>query len=326
MATVAPVARSTPLVAPLIALAVATLGACDTPGGRAPSTRDATSSTTADASTTRDGASSDVGASDVCALWNAARADLREGSWTGSAASCDPGDVLDPGRAHALQQVNVYRALARLPAVALDDAKDAAAQACALLMHANNDIQHQVPTSWRCYDALGAAAAGLSNLATTPAVVAVDLYITDEDVPTLGHRRWLLSNSLGPIGVGSTSRFSCLHVIGGAGNAGARWTAWPPPGDVPYEALEHGSGLSTDHAGWSIQSDDLDLRRAEVSVTRDGAVLDVATEVAASGYGSTFALRIVPSGWRTTAGATYHVAVRGLLEDLDYDVHVVACE
>ncbi|MFO0749989.1 MAG: CAP domain-containing protein [Myxococcota bacterium] len=309
--------------------AVAPLAACDTPGGgRSSVATDAAATTptttTRDASTSSGDANGDGLA--VCARWKADRADLDEGSWTGSTQSCDAGALLEPGHGHALAQVNLYRFLAGLPPVAEDATKSEAAQACALLMHANNDIQHVVPTSWHCFDQIGASAAGLSNLATTPAVSSIDLYITDEDIPTLGHRRWVLSNSLGPIGIGSTSRFSCLHVIGGDGRANARWTAWPPPGDVPYEALEHGRGESTDAAGWSVQSDAIDLRGANVTVTRDGTELDVQVRELASGYGSTFGLGIDPVGWQTEPGATYHVAVRGLSEDLDWDVHVVSCQ
>ena len=101
--------------------------------------------------------------------------------------------------------------------------------------------------------------------------------MTDQDVDNLGHRRWLLSNSLGPIGVGSTSSFSCLQVLTGSGDARARWVTWPPPGDVPVQALHIAGWMDVDKAGWSIQSDYIDLRGGEVTVTRDG--IEVATDV-----------------------------------------------
>jgi len=313
-------------------------GGCDTPGGRGAGTT--TNDTTATTSTARpDASSSDVGGevggapSDevaaVCERWLADRAQSAEGTWTGSTASCDPGDVLEPSRTNTLIQVNLYRWLAGLPPVTADPDKNAAAQACALVMHANNSIEHDVPTSWRCRDASGVEAAGLSNLATTPGVQAVDLYMTDEGVDNLGHRRWILSNSLGPIGMGSTSRFSCLHVLTGQGRAGPRWTAWPPPGVVPYEALEHGAGfwsLSTDGGGWSVQSDTIDLRGAEITVTRGGEPLAIRTWTLDSGYGSTFGVGFRPDGWATQPGATYHVLVTLAREELEYDVHVVSCE
>ena len=63
---------------------------------------------------------------------------------------------------------------------------------------------------------------------------------------TFGHRRIILSNRLGPIGLGSTGQggASCMQNIGGTGNAGKTWVAWPPPGPFPMQA--YGSG--TPHA------------------------------------------------------------------------------
>lgn len=317
---------------------------CDDPGSRSTERFDTlgprtdtveagdTASTARDATDAADGTASGdtsgpdvVGDGSVCARWNADRAQRTEGAWTGSASSCTAGDVLSPGRDNALRQVNLYRWMAGLPAVELSEAKNEAAQACALLMQANRTIDHEVPTSWKCYEPVGAATAGLSNLATTPGVLAVDLYMTDNDVPTLGHRRWILSNSLGPIGVGSTSGYSCLHVINGTGRAGARWTAWPPPGEVPVEAIHMGQGLDVDTAGWSIQSDTVSFAGATVRVLRGGEERAVTVSQAAQGYGSAYALRIVPKGWKTAVGETYQVEVTLAREVISYSFSVVQC-
>ncbi len=178
-------------LAPLVvSSSLSLLSACDTPGDRAgpatTSTATATADTSGDASSgrpdtggTTDG---DPEVTAVCDRWNADRRARDEGTWTGSVADCDPGDVLDPGRENTLRQVNLYRWLAGLPAVATDAAKNASAQACALIMHANDTIEHVVPSSWRCREPLGAQSAGLSNLATTPGVEALDLYMTDEGI------------------------------------------------------------------------------------------------------------------------------------------------
>ncbi len=266
----------------------------------------------------------EASASPVCARW---RADYGGGGgrWTGAVASCDPGTYEAPGPEDALRQVNLYRWLADLPEVGLDPDKSADAQACALMMHANDTIEHVVPESWECWTREGAAAAGLSNLATTSAVQSVDLYMTDNGVPNLGHRRWLLSNSLGPIGVGSTSRYSCLHVLGGEGDARARWVAWPPPGEVPVQALHIEGWLDVDSAGWSLQSDYIDVRRGEVTVMRNGTRLSVSTWVLDAGYGSSFGLGIRPVGWRTAVGETYEVTVTGLAEAITWSFTVVDC-
>ena len=158
---------------------------------------------------------------------------------------------------------------------------------------------------------------------------AVDLYMVDPGNPsTMGHRRWILSNSLGPIGIGSTSQYSCLWVIGGQGQAGKAWTAWPPPGIVPLEAIyvPEVGWSDVDQTGWTIQSETIDLGAAKVSITEGGVDRPVKLTTLGSGYGSKFAVSLVPQGWKTAAGKTYTVKVDGVPQPFSYDVQVVQCE
>lgn len=297
-----------------LASSVAASAGCDEPGDRAAS-QDASSSDTPDAvGDTTPGADVDPDeARAVCDRWRADRAALAEGTWTDfSVARCEPGVLSEPGPDNALRQLNLYRWLAGLPPVTLDTAKSEDAQACALAMHANRAIEHTLPADWACRSDEAVAAARLSNLATVPAVKAIDLYMDDEGIDSLGHRRWLLSNTLGPVGVGSTSQYSCLHVIGGRGNAGARVTTWPPAGLVPIQALFPASWADIDQAGWSVQSDTVPVHRAlEVRVERDGAPVEVATWTLDEGYGSAYGLGLRPVDFRTGVGSTYRVTVEG---------------
>jgi hypothetical protein len=250
---------------------------------------------------------------------------MSEGAWSGSVGSCDAGDIAASGRENALRLVNLYRWLCDLPAVTDDDAKNAGNQECALMMDANGDLNHYPPTTWTCYTEAGAGSAGQSNIATAPAVSAVDLYMVDPGNPTtIGHRRWILSNSLGPIGIGSTSSYSCMNVLYGSGSAGAAWTAWPPPGPVPFEAFAP-SWTSVDQTGWTVQSDSIELSGADVTVTMDGDELPVTVTALLSGYGSSSAISFIPSGWSTAAGNTYHVSLSGISSTIEYDVEVVDC-
>lgn len=254
----------------------------------------------------------------VCDRWRADRQSRAEGTWSGGDTdSCEPGTLSMTGQENTLVQVNLFRWLAGLPPVELDAARSEDAQACALTMHANRDIQHVIPDAWRCQSEASASAARLSNLATLPAVSAVDLYMDDEGIDSLGHRRWILSNSLGPIGVGSTSQYSCLHVLGGRGRADARFTAWPPPGLVPLQALFSQGWADIDEAGWSVQSDTVPVHRAtEVTVKKDGVVVEVDTWVLDEGYGSAFGLGIRPRGFKTELGSTYEVTIEGSAFDV----------
>ncbi len=261
----------------------------------------------------------------ICSRWKSDRQNLAEGTWTGSVSSCVAGDVTGDGRANALKLVNLYRWLCGLPAVGTDANKDSSAQACALIMDANNKLSHSPPSTWACHSASGAAAAGKSNIASTAGVKAVDLYIADPgNETTMGHRRWILNNKLGPIGLGSTSSYSCMHVIGGSGYGNNVWTAFPPPGPVPA-GLFTASYASVDSTGWTIQSESINLASAKVTITEGGQNKPVTVATLQSGYGSKYAIVIRPQGWTSTAGKTYKVSVTGISQPINYDVQVVSC-
>jgi uncharacterized protein YkwD len=263
----------------------------------------------------------------VCRRWVCDTMDLSEGTWSGSTATCTAGDISATGRANALKLVNVYRFLGDLPEVTTDPGFDQAAQACSLMIDANSALNHDPPTSWNCYSALGAGGAMTSNEATTAAVTAIPLYMVDPGNPTtIGHRRWLLSNSLGPIGVGSTDSWSCLKVIGGSGSAGHAWTAWPPPGPFPVDAMFDAFGQSVDSTGWSVQSDSIDLDGANVQVVRDGTdTMSVTVAHLLPYYGSMWALTFTPQGWTMQAGHTYAITLTGVTTPISYTVEAVGC-
>jgi hypothetical protein len=262
----------------------------------------------------------------TCARWNGDRADLGEGTWSGNVAACDPGDISPEGRANALKLINLYRWLADLPAVVTDPERDRQAQACSLMMEAEGSLSHEPGTDWACYTEEGAEGASSSNISGGGGVVSVDRYMLDQgNATTIGHRRWTLSNSLGPIGLGSTGNgASCFQNLRGSGRAGKPWMAWPAPGIIPLQAM--GTGRQTiDSTGWSIQSDDVDLGDAVVTVTSGGADMPVTVTQLMGGYGSRYAIRFNPNGWTTTAGQTYSVSVTGTDTPIAYDVQVVTC-
>lgn len=263
----------------------------------------------------------------VCARWRADRADRAEGTFTGNADQCLPGDITAPGRANALKVLNLYRFIADMAPVPSDATLDAKAQSCALMMHANGVLNHTPPTTWKCYDATGAEAAARSNLAHVPAVEAIDQYMNDfGNETTLGHRRWILANRLRWVGIGSAPNGSCLWVIDGNGTELKPWRAWPAPGPFPFEATNNGGiGLPLDVTGWSVQSDVIDLRTATVTVTDGGQHRPVVVNRLESHAGSRTAIRFVTSGWVSEVGHTYRVEVGGVTPPIAYDVEMVAC-
>ncbi len=276
-----------------------------------------------------DGGARDLDASSgesVCERWLADRADLAEGAWSGSAASCDPGEILEPGPENALRLVNLYRYLAGLAPVIRDPALDAAAQACALMMHAEGRLSHDPTTDWACYSAQGADGAARSLEDLAPVVAAIDVYMIDPgNETTLGHRRNILSQWLQAVGIGSTDRASCLST-----DIPSQWIegfiAWPPPGQFPMEAIEPLPWLgSLDDVGWSIQTTTIDLAAAEVTVRNaQDDVLPVEVWQLEPGYGSSYAIAIRPTGWSMQPG-TYRVDVAGVDPPIAYEFQVVDC-
>lgn len=257
----------------------------------------------------------------ACQAWKAVNVTTGV-QWTGDVQSCVAGTISDVARNQTLALVNYYRAMAKLPTVNHDSTRNKRAQECALMMNANRALNHFPPSSWSCYTSAGALSAGKSNLAPYDSVRSVAIYMMDSgNATTLGHRRWILSNWLSTIGIGSTSEFSCLDVsnLVGAGSARA-WTAWPPP-DVPVPI----SAMNVDSTGWSLQSDQINLNNANVQITEGGTVLPVSVTALSSNYGSTHAISIIPSGWRSQAGRTYQVSVTGIFKPISYSVRFVAC-
>lgn len=257
----------------------------------------------------------------VCARWHNDTADSGYGPWCGDLAACDAGDVAAAGRTNTLRVLNLYRWLADLPPVTSDPARDAGAQACALLLHANGQLSHTPTPAWACYSQAGASAAAQSNIAASTGFSAVGLYMRDPgNATTFVHRRWILSNSLGPVGLGSTSAYSCMWVLGGGGKAGKPWTAWPPPGIVPLAAASQASLTA-----WTIQSDSIPLAGAQVSVTEDGQPRPVVVQGLLANYGSAHAISIDLDGWQVQAGSTYAVSLTGIGQPIAYAFQVVDC-
>ena len=303
-------------------------GIAGTSGGAAGTGSGNAGTGTGNAGTTGAGGGGARSADATCARWKADRANLAEGTWSGNVASCTVGDISADGRANALRLFNMYRWFADLPAVVTEASRDAQAQACALMMDANDMLSHEPPTTWLCYTDIGAMGASTSNISGGPGVSSVAAYLIDTgNETTFGHRRIVLSNRLGPIGLGSTGQggASCMQNIGGTGNAGKMWVAWPPPGPFPMQA--YGSGSRTlSQTGWSVQTTrSISLTSATVTVTSGGADRPVTLSQLTGSYGESNAIRLVPMGWTPAAGESYTVTVSGLSIPISYTVDFVDC-
>ena len=109
------------------------------------------------------------------------------------------------------------------------------------------------------------------------------------------------------------------------GSGSATWTAWPPPGSFPFEAVDPFGYDTLDDTGWTVQSDTIDLATAKVTITVDGASKPVTLRALEPWYGSAYAIAILPDGWRSQVGKTYTVSITGVSSPITYDVKMVGC-
>ena len=285
----------------------------------------------------------------VCSRWACAHAELSAAAWDGDEKACAPGAIDRNAQERALALVNAYRFLAGVHEIGPEPRWDEPAQDCALLAHANRMLSHSPPRDWSCWSDRAARASAVSLVANRSAPLAIDPFIEDAgNESTMVHRRWLLSEKIRRLGLGSTSRFTCALVDGrewddheptatdagmvdaGAGSpvetrvlaASRGWVAWPPPGPVPIDAFAR---TSVDRIGWTIQSSSLDLDGAEVDVRVANEPRPVRVSPLERTMGSLTAVRFVPDGWATEPGERYDVHVVKGDVIIDYSVEPVPC-
>jgi uncharacterized protein YkwD len=197
--------------------------------------------------------------------------------WTGgSLASCTPGTVSAATRQAQLAVINFYRGLAGLGPVTENAAASAQAQQAALIMNANQQLDHYPDSSAACWTQAGHDSAGKSNLAMgwpTTAGLPVDAWMDDQGLDSVGHRSWLLYPTLTQVGIGLTATYSALQwgsptsgfpMMSGSHAGG---TAWPAPGYLPYQVMPT--------ARWSYSQPGIGFGRATVTVTKNGRPLPV---------------------------------------------------
>jgi hypothetical protein len=281
----------------------------------------------------------DVFYSQVCSRWKSDRANLTNGTWTGTGATqCLPGDLTNGGRESALRLVNLYRWIAGLPELTATNTLNQREQQCALIEHENLPIWGQLyhrplPTNPTplCYSAEREDATA-SNISSWGPLDAIDDQMVDQDSIRAGHRRVLLKRvSGGSIGIGSAegvsgySDVTCVTVDGGTPfSYPAGFAAWPPPGYIPKQALVV-HNKSVDTAGWSVDADQ-DLAGAQVTVSRlDGTAWTSLAVDAHTADDNSHVMLIKPNpSWQTTKGQTYRVRI-AVNPPIEYTFGVLDC-
>ena len=211
--------------------------------------------------------------------------------WTGNEGTCNAGATLAAYQNEVCRRINFYRAMAGVPAnIVLSPSFSTNCQQAALMMSANNQLSHFVPTNWSCYTAGGANAASNSNIALGDAGPdAISGYIQDDGTNNyaVGHRRWILYPQTQTMGTGD------IPANGANSAANATWifdgnyggprpatrdgiVCWPPPGYVPYQLV---------WPYWSCALSNADFSGATVTLSTNNVTIPVTKDPYATGYG-----------------------------------------
>jgi hypothetical protein len=124
-------------------------------------------------------------------------------------AKCQAGEISDYEKNKVLVRVNYIRGLHKLPPVSYSNNDDIYTSECSLMIAANKKLDHYPETNWKCYTDEGSEGCGKSNIYIRFGMISdlksesiVDAFMTDEGVPSLGHRRWLIDPWLDHISFG----------------------------------------------------------------------------------------------------------------------------
>jgi hypothetical protein len=201
-------------------------------------------------------------------------------NWTGTTLSCDPGEISQDFVADTLQLINFYRTMAGFSdEVIFNSIKNEKCQEGALMMLANGRLAHSGWTnSDACYTTDGAEALLKSLISTAVGSQGVELMMKDFISSQVGHRRWILYPPQVELGMGATSGYFALWVLGGFGvrPSSPEWVAWPPSGYVPYQIV---------YPVWSFSAPGAGFSGASVTVTKNGEVFPTTATVLQSSYG-----------------------------------------
>jgi len=222
--------------------------------------------------------------------------------WTGSVTGCNPGSTSKEANDKTLARINYFRAQVGLTAVNFDSNTDIYTQSAALMMKANNTLDHNPPNTWTCYTSAGATGAAKSNLAGVAKGMhsspAITVYMQDEGTwnYAVGHRRWILYSKLLTIGSGNTDTTNALWVVGDFASSYPsnmpEFIAWPPKGFVMRQLV---------FPRWSFSVPDANFINATITMQApDGSAVSLTKETYAVGYGDNTVVW-VPTGINTSS-------------------------
>lgn len=216
-----------------------------------------------------------------------------------------------------LRRINWFRAMAGIPAAeTFDSGENAEDQEAALMMSAQNELQHvEIPPTWNCFNTEGTNASANSNLALgNDGPDAITAYIWDNGANNyeVGHRRWILYPQTQIMGTGDVPQQGAdnsanatwvfdANIFGTRPTTRTPYVSWPPAGYVPYQVVypQWSFGLSNNYGAVVA-----DFTNATVSMMSNGVPVSVTIQPYVAGYGEN-SLVWYPSSLDPATGATF---------------------
>jgi hypothetical protein len=235
--------------------------------------------------------------------------------WSQKGTSCKPGHLSKQAYINALTRINYYRRLAGVnDRVTLDSTWCKYAQAAAVIMNANNQLNHNPGPEMKCYSADGKLGASTSNLSSI-VDKSIRLIIADEIQDgsaannDCGHRRWLLNSRAYKMGFGATPGAYAVRVMSNFDEKDTssfhgtvpEYFGYPFHGFIPCQVV---------YPKWSF-------------AIPTGADFTLATVEVRSGD-KLFPCTIVSRGKKNYGDPTLVWTMKGLKEDFEYNYYDMA--
>ncbi|MCC6817936.1 MAG: CAP domain-containing protein [Bacteroidia bacterium] len=200
--------------------------------------------------------------------------------------NCLSGTLTEKTQKVIINRINYFRRLAGVyDSCSLDPILNEKAQKAAFMMHVNSTLNHEPPSTWKCYTKDGAYAAGRSNLSLGYGFLdALRGQMDDEGKSNdaCGHRRWILNPNNKRFGHGSTNEAMCLYVVDTDVKGLYRlnfnddqFVVWPSAYHFPIDLLPE---------RWSFSLSNAEFKNAKVSVTLNGKKQTISKEKVYVGY------------------------------------------
>jgi len=201
--------------------------------------------------------------------------------WNGDLTRCKAGKMRPEELQKVEDRINYFRRAAGIQEIYLDPELNGWCQDAALMMEANQVLNHDPNTKWRCFTDEGATAAKYSLLTRgVNTTTAITSFMADNRNPSVGHRRWILYPNGKAFGFGSTEEYAVLWALDDSGNVDSakfreRFVSWPPEGRIPKM-------MAFRFWNFSIQAD---LKGAKVRMLDGENELPLEQQKLVDGYG-----------------------------------------